>query len=69
MCLSTVYGKTADSETVLCKNIAKIFVDGTKLTFIDVLGEETTAEGTLSMVDLVGGKVLLHLGSGVNEIQ
>lgn len=68
MCLSTVYGKTKDSETILCKSIAKIFVEGTKLTFIDMFGEETIAEGKLSLVDLVGGKVLLQLDSEVNEV-
>lgn len=68
MCLSTVYGRTEDSETVLCKSIAKIYVNGTHITFIDVLGEETAAEGTLSMVDLVGGKVILQLDSGMNAV-
>ena len=39
MCLSTVYRGSQSEDNICCKFVAKIEVDGDKLTFTDVLGE------------------------------
>ena len=50
MCLATVY-KSSD-DTVLCRNISRIDVDGDKVTVKDILGDETVITGSIVMVDL-----------------
>ena len=50
MCLATVYKESDDS--VIFKNVAKIEVDGNKLTLRDIMGDERIVEGRILMVDL-----------------
>ena len=50
MCLATVYKESDDS--VIFKNVARIDVDGNKLTLRDIMGDERVVEGKLLMVDL-----------------
>jgi len=57
MCLATV--KKSD-ETVLCKNISRIDVDGTKVILKDIMGEERIIEGKILMVDLANSIVKLE---------
>ena len=49
MCLATVY-KEPDN-TVVCKNVGRIDVDGEYVLITDIMGEETKGSGT----DPVGG--------------
>lgn len=55
MCLATVY-KSGD-DTVLCRNISRIDVDGDKVTVRDILGDETVLIGSIVMVDLANSIV------------
>ena len=58
MCLSTVYRNSQSEENVGAKYVAKIDIDGDKLTFTDVLGDVTQVEGRLVSADLTAGVVV-----------
>lgn len=57
MCLATVY-KESDN-TVICRNVSRIDVDGEKITLRDILGEENVVTGRILMVDLANSVVKL----------
>lgn len=56
MCLSTAY-KTSDPGCVIMEYVSAIQIDGDKVILTDVMGDQTTVEGKLAMVDLTGGVV------------
>lgn len=56
MCLSTAY-RTNDPNSVIMEYVSGIHVDGDQITLTDVMGDTTTVEGKLVMVDLTGGVV------------
>ena len=58
MCLATVY-KEPDN-TVICKNVSRIDVDGEYVTIRDIMGDETRVQGRILMVDLVNSIVKLQ---------
>ena len=57
MCLATVY-KESDN-TVLCRNVSRIDVDGEFVLVRDILGDETRIQGKIVMVDLANSIVKL----------
>ena len=59
MCLATVYQTVKDTEEVVQKNLSKIYVEGSKVRLIDIMGMETVVEGSISFVDLAGSVVKL----------
>lgn len=59
MCLATVYKKTKDTEEVVLKNVSKIYVEGTNVRLVDIMGAESVVEGSISFVDLTGSVVRL----------
>ncbi len=60
MCLATVYKTSSESEEVVLKNVSKIYVDGSKITLMDIMGMEVELEGAISFVDLTGGVVKIN---------
>lgn len=60
MCLATVY-KEPDN-TVICKNVGRIDVEGEYVLITDIMGEETKVQGKILMVDLVNSIVKLQCG-------
>ena len=56
MCLATVQ-KSDDS--VICRNVSRIDVDGNKITIRDIMGDERVIEGRILMVDLANSLVKL----------
>ena len=58
MCLATVY-KEPDN-TVICKNVSRIDVDGEYVTIRDIMGDETRVQGRILMVDLANSVVKLQ---------
>lgn len=56
MCLSTAY-RTSDPNSVIMEYVSGIRVDGDQIILTDVMGDTTTVEGKLVMVDLTGGVV------------
>lgn len=59
MCLATVY--KSDDDTIICRNVSKILVDGDKVTIIDIMGDEKTVEGSILMVDLANSIVKIRM--------
>ncbi len=59
MCLATVYKTTKDTEEVVLKNVSKIYVEGSQVRLVDIMGAETVVEGSISFVDLAGSVVKL----------
>ena len=59
MCLATVYKNP--ENTVVCKNVSRIDVDGEYVLIRDILGEEIRLQGKIKMVDLANSIVELDL--------
>lgn len=55
MCLATVYKETDNS--VIFRNVSRIDVDGDKVIFRDIMGDERIVEGRILMVDLANSIV------------
>ena len=55
MCLATVYKETDNS--VIFRNVSRIDVDGEKVIFRDIMGDERVVEGRILMVDLANSIV------------
>lgn len=58
MCLATVYKESDD--TVICRNVSKLLVDGDTVILRDIMGSETAVQGTILMVDLANSIVKLR---------
>ena len=57
MCLATVQ-KESDN-TVICKMVSRIDVDGNRIVLRDIMGDERVVEGSILMVDLANSIVKL----------
>ena len=60
MCLATVYKTVKDTEEVVLKNVSKIYVEGSSVRLIDIMGAEVIVEGSISFVDLANSIVKLN---------
>lgn len=56
MCLATVQ---KSDDTVVCRNVSRIDVDGEKVIIRDIMGDECVIEGKILMVDLANSLVKL----------
>ena len=56
MCLATVQ---KSDDTVVCRNVRRIDVDGEKVLIRDIMGDERVIEGKILMVDLANSLVKL----------
>ena len=56
MCLATVQ---KSDESVICRNVSRIDVDGDKITIRDIMGDQRVIEGRILMVDLANSLVKL----------
>ena len=59
MCLSTVY-RSSDPDSIIMEYVSKIQVAGDQITLTDVMGEQKTVQGALTMADLTGGVVKIN---------
>ncbi len=59
MCLSTAYANTKSADSVMAKNVTAITFDRGDIILTDLMGAETRVEGHISIVDLVGGTVVI----------
>lgn len=57
MCLATVYKESDD--TVICRNVSRIDVEGEYVLIRDIMGDETKIQGRIQMVDLANSIVKL----------
>jgi len=60
MCLATVYKQTDETEEIVLKNTTRIYVEGTQVRLIDIMGAEIVVEGSISFADLTGGVVRIN---------
>ena len=58
MCLATVYKE--NDNTVICRYISKLLVDGENVILRDIMGSETVVKGKILMVDLANSTVKLQ---------
>lgn len=56
MCLATVINVN-QPDTIVLQYVSKIEVNGEQITLTDVMGEQVTVQGTITMADLTGGRV------------
>ena len=59
MCLSTIYKNEKQEENILCRFVESIRVDGDQLTFVDIMGAETTVIGRLVSANLTAGTIVV----------
>ena len=59
MCLSTIYKNEKQDENILCRFVESIRVDGDTLTFVDIMGAETTVVGRLVSANLTAGTIVV----------
>ena len=55
MCLATVY--KSNDESVICRNISRLDVEGEKVILRDIMGDEIVITGSVVMVDLANSIV------------
>ena len=60
MCLATVYKTVQDTEEVVLKNVSKIYVEGSSVRLVDIMGAEVVIEGSISFVGLANSVVKLN---------
>ena len=60
MCLSTAYKGEKSPENVMAKNVTTINFDGAEIILTDLMDAETRIVGTLELVDLVNGIVIIN---------
>lgn len=57
MCESTVFLEKDGESVEFMKDVAKINIDGDRLTIIGILGEEKTINGRIATADLMNHKI------------
>jgi len=60
MCESTIFLEKGGEREEIMKDVAKIFVDGDRVTFVGLLGEEKTITGELTVVDSIKHEVIVR---------
>ena len=53
MCLSSVYGVRDGREKLLCEHTTSVALNGSVVTFTDIMGDEIAIEGIIKSIDLV----------------
>ena len=59
MCESTVFLIKDGEETELMRDVAKIEVNGKTITFIGIMGEVKTVQGTVQTADFVNHRFIV----------
>ncbi len=57
MCESTVFLEKYGESVEFMKDVAKILIEGDRLTIIGILGEEKTINGRIATADLMNHKI------------
>lgn len=60
MCLATAYDGKESANTMLCKNVMRIYVDGKNIKLETIMGEEISVEGSIEFIDLMDNKVIIN---------
>lgn len=69
MCLSSVFElrEGAEPQQVASK-ISSAQVEGNKVVFTDIMGDETTLYGTIESVDLLENKIFVRVDNATNRV-
>ena len=59
MCESTVFLERGGESQEFMKDVAKIIIDGDRLTLVGILGEEKTINGRIKVADFVNHKMIV----------
>ncbi len=59
MCLAAAYNKQEDANSLLCKNVMRIHVDGKHIRMETIVGDEIEVEGSIRFIDLMKNKVII----------
>jgi predicted RNA-binding protein len=59
MCESTVFLERGGESQEIMKDVAKIIIDGDRLTLVGILGEEKTVNGRIKVADFVNHKMIV----------
>ena len=63
MCLSSVFEVSPGASPKQVGNkVSNIHIDGSKITFVDIMGDETTLHGTVEDIDLLENKIFVRVG-------
>lgn len=60
MCEATAYLTSSGKEKEIMRDVALIEVDGKKLTFIDILGNEKKLQARIKKIDLMQHRVAVE---------
>lgn len=60
MCLSDAFLVGAAGETLICRRVSQIRMDGSTILLTDVMGKRTGVEGVIDEVDLVDGLIRIR---------
>lgn len=60
MCLAAAYKNQPEADSLVCKSVSNIKVDGNKVILTDIMGEEIEIEGIVSTIDLVKNVVVIQ---------
>ena len=60
MCLSTAYKEKKSPDAVIMDNVMLVKNEDGRLTFIDLIGRQTTVSGILQRVDLNDNYMIVH---------
>lgn len=61
MCLSSVYEVRDGMEKLLCEYTTAVSLDGSVVTFTDIMGEEIVITGVLKSIDLVRNIIMIEV--------
>lgn len=63
MCLSSVFEVSPSGvQKQVGNKVSNIHVEGSKITFVDILGDETTLHGRVEDIDLLDNKIFVRVG-------
>ncbi|MDR2502108.1 MAG: CooT family nickel-binding protein [Oscillospiraceae bacterium] len=63
MCLSTAYKNTKAPEHIMARNVTQLTLEGGCVVLLDLMENEIRVPGSLKLVDLVGGIVIIESDS------
>lgn len=62
MCLSSVFEISPNSTPKqVGSKVSNIHIDGSAITFVDIMGDETTLHGTVEDIDLLENKIFVRV--------
>jgi predicted RNA-binding protein len=64
MCLSNVYRQNGNDLDLICEYVTGIHVSGNTVRMVDIVGNETSVNGSIQNIDLVKNTVVIESNGG-----